>query len=337
MIHPRVFFCPRPAAPRPLALALAAVLLFGAAVATAFAARDDPGSTGATLPVLPAAHAVGVRTDTAFLGGYARGSFTEALATVGGALSPGERQMIGRHLDRIFPDLLAGKGLGSGGRLRLAYERVSRPDGSTRSVRVLAAEAAAHGELHSAFFFEEGDRPGYFDARGRSLAERPWTGPLPFLRVTSPFGLRRLHPILRRVLPHTGTDYAAAAGSPVRATGDGSVSFAGSRGGYGNLVEIQHPNGYATRYAHLARIAAGVRPDAVVRQGEIIGYVGMTGLATAPHLHYEVRERGRPVDPAGVAALGGPVADLATDAEWRRERVRLGQLLAAAPRVLSRR
>lgn len=297
----------------------------------------DAATRSPVLPLLPAVDAIPIQIDTLFLGGYARGSFTEAVGTVAGDLSSGERTMIGRHLDRVFPNLLVADGMGSGGRLRLAYERVSRPDGSTRSIRVLAAEAAVGGELHTAFFFEEGERPGYFDGVGRSLDARAWAKPLQVLRVTSPFGMRRMHPILQRALPHTGTDYAASEGAPVYATGDGSVSFAAQRGGYGNLVEVQHPNGYATRYAHLSRIAPGVHANTPVRQGEIIGYVGMTGLATGPHLHYEVRRRDRPVDPETVSPLEGPAAEIGTDLAWRRERRELGRLLARAPRLVSSR
>lgn len=319
---------------------LAAALVLGAlslvSAAAAFAAHQPAGATSAdALPVLPAVRATPLRVDTLFLGGYARGSFAEAVGTVAVALSTGERTMIGRHLDRIFPNLLVAQGLGGGGRLRLAYERVSRPDGTTRSIRVLAAEAAVRGELHRAFFFETGERLGYFDGRGRSLDSRGWARPLSVLRVTSPFGFRRMHPIVGRLLPHTGTDYAAAAGAPVFATGDGNVSFAARRGGYGNLVEVQHPNGLATRYAHLSRIAAGVRSNTPVRQGEVIGYVGMTGLATGPHLHYEVRRRDRPMDPESLSPLDGPGAEVGTDLAWRRERRQLGALLARAPRLAS--
>src|SRR5690606_6821190 len=102
-------------------------------------------------------------------------------------------------------------------------------------------------------------------------------------------------PILNRVLPHTGVDLAAPTGEPVRATADGIVASAGTQGGYGLLVDLQHPSGYSTRYGHLSRMAAGLRPGAAVSRGEVIGYVGMSGLATGPHLHYEVRRRGQPV------------------------------------------
>ncbi len=315
--------------------AVAAALCFAVGLGVArLAASDRPAAAGPSEPVLlPAARAIPVQMDTLFLGGYASGSFAEALQSIASELSAAERTMIGRYLDKMFVGALKGEDLARGGRLRLAYERSARADGTTRSLRVLAAEAAVGGRLHTAFFYEHGGHSGFFDDRGISLDPRGWAGPLSMLRVTSPFGSHRLHPLLNRVRPHLGTDYAAAAGTPVRATGDGSISVAGWRGGYGNLVEIQHPNGYTTRYAHLARLAPGIQPGAVVQQGEVIGNVGMTGLATGPHLHYEVRRHGRPVNPEGVAREGGPSTNLAYETRWHTEHRQLARLLDRAPRI----
>ncbi|HEX7242810.1 MAG TPA: M23 family metallopeptidase [Longimicrobiaceae bacterium] len=300
--------------------------------------RTRPADAADALPtLLPPVLAVPVRVDTLFLGGYARGSFNQAVRVLASDLSGPEREMVGRHLDKIFTPILPAGGLGSGGRLRVAYERVVRPDGTTRSIQVLAAEAAVEGQLHTAFLFDGGKQPGYFDALGRSLDPASWARPLDRMQVTSPFQMNRLHPLLRRVLPHTGVDLAAGTGTPVRATADGSVVHAAWRGGYGNMVEVQHPNGYSTRYAHLSRIAPWVGRGGAVRQGEVIGFVGMTGLATGPHLHYEVRRRGRPVDPQSVAPDAGPSTDLGYQPEWRVERRQLARLLARAPTLLSRR
>lgn len=310
-----------------MALLLAAIFTVSARAASGGSAAPE-----AIAYPLPAVRAVPMRMDTLFLGGYASGSFAAALQAIAGDLSGTERLMIGRHLDRMFAGILR-EDMALGGRLRLACERTLRPDGTTRSVRVLAAEAAVAGRLHTAFFFEHVGQPGYFDETGASLERRGPAPPLAQMRVTSPFGLARLHPILNRVLPHLGTDYAAPSGTPVRATGDGSVSLAGWRGGYGNLVEVQHPNGYATRYAHLSRLAPGVHPGALVQQGEVIGYVGMTGLATGPHLHYEVRRHGRPVNPERVAVEGGLRMEVGNDADWRGEHRRLTRLLERAPRI----
>jgi murein DD-endopeptidase MepM/ murein hydrolase activator NlpD len=322
---------------RRLAAAASAVLALGVVGAASLTAseRARHSDPAASLPTLPAVHAMTFRMDTLFLGGYAQGSFYEALQAIASDLSTAERTLVGRHLDRIFAGVLRGEEMERGGRLRLAYERAVRPDGTTRSIRVLAAEAAVGGRMHTAFFFELDEQPGYFDAFGRSLDSSGWIRPLPEIRITSPFNSRRMHPILERVLPHLGVDYAAEHGAPVRATGEGTVSIAEWRGGYGNLVEIQHPNGYSTRYGHLSRFAAGLRHGTFVRQGDLIGYVGATGLATGPHLHYEIRRHGRPIDPEIATAEAALSAELPFSPEWSAERQQLTQLLARAPRAVT--
>ncbi|HET6762857.1 MAG TPA: M23 family metallopeptidase, partial [Longimicrobiaceae bacterium] len=289
----------------PQVAAFAAALL-GIGLVAAWAGASS--TTPAVLPPeLAPVTAVTQRVDTLFVGGYARGSFAEALPVLASSLSQPERDMVGRHLDKVFGPVLKQGGLGAeGGRLRVAYERTVRPDGTTRSIQVLAAEAAVRGELHTVFVFERGDRPAYLDDMGRSMDAGDWAQPLSTMRVTSTFRSARMHPILHRVLPHLGLDLAAPMGTPVRATADGSVSYAGPRGGYGNMVEVEHPNGFATRYGHLSRLADALFPGSAVRQGQVIGYVGMTGLATGPHLHYEVRRKGVPIDPAMAALVGGP-------------------------------
>lgn len=323
----------------PPKLAIAVIAALGLALASSAALADPQAGLPVeqeSIATLPTARATPVHIDTLLIGGFARGTFRQALATVASDLSESEREMVGRHLDKIFLPILEGQALQSGGRLKVAYERTRRPDGSTRAIQVLAAQAAVAGGLHTVFFYEHGDQPGYYDDFGSTLEERPWTGPLAQLRVTSGFRLDRMHPILRRVLPHTGIDYAATHGTPVQATADGSVSFASVRGGYGNMVEVQHPNGYATRYAHLSQIA--VREHQLVRQGEVIGYVGSTGLATGPHLHYEVRRKGQPVDPVIATSFTTPTPTAVDyDLAWRNERRKLSGLLARTPTVVDRR
>jgi murein DD-endopeptidase MepM/ murein hydrolase activator NlpD len=278
--------------------------------------------------------AVGERVDTVFFGGYARGSFAEALETIAGVLDGGEREMLGRHLDLIFERPLSGAGLGTTGRLRGGVERTMRPDGSTRALRVLAAEAAVAGLLHTAFFFEIDGQPGYFDGYGNALDGPAWERPLTGARVSSPFGSRRVHPLLGRVLPHLGVDYAAPTGTPVRAVADGSVSRSGWAGGYGNLVEILHPDGHVTRYAHLHRTDAAARRGSYVRRGEVIGTVGMTGLATGPHLHFEVRRQGIAVDPERALREGTLSRRPNLDPAWPRARDELSALMLRAPTEL---
>lgn len=317
----------RPLSPRARAAAGALAVALGLGLVWARRAAPPPEVA------LPPVRAVAVEVDTLLLGGYARGSFREALRTLAGDLSPAERALIGQHLDKIFAGVLPELGLGEAGRLRLAYERVRRPDGSLRAVRVLAAETAVRGRVYTAFFFERDGRPGYFDAWGRSLDPDEWGRPLELWRISSPFAVARLHPLLRRLLPHRGLDLAAPEGTPVRAAADGTVSRAGWAGGYGLLVELQHANGYTTRYAHLASVA--VAPGALVRKGTILGTVGRTGLATGPHLHFEVRRGGLAIDPLRLDPETAPALDLGLDRSWRVARQALAALLERAPTVVA--
>jgi murein DD-endopeptidase MepM/ murein hydrolase activator NlpD len=312
---------------------LAALLLPAAGLASLALAMGSPSAAAPAAPArLAPVRAIGMRTDTLFVGGYARGSFNQAMQLLASDLSTEERELVGQHLDRIFAGVLTEAGLGTGGRLRVAYERTVRPDGTTRSIRVLTAEAAVAGEMHTAYYYERDGKPGYYDNFGRALEAHAWSRPLTALRITSAFGSRRMHPILHRLLPHTGVDYGARAGTPVRATADGVVISAGWNGGYGNMIEIQHPNGYSTRYAHLSRIAA--RRGVFVHQGDVVGYVGMTGLATGPHLHYEVRRNGRPVNPM-LATEAPPLStELDTDPAWPVQRHALSRLLSRTPTIL---
>jgi len=285
--------------------------------------------------ILPTAHAVGLRVDTLMLGGYAAGSFSDAVQVLASDLSAAERTMVGQHLEKVFGGRLNDGGLGRAGRLRVAYERALRPDGSTRSIRVLAAEAAVAGRLHTAFYHERDGEAGYFDQFGRPLDAEGWASPLLNARVSSPFGSRRMHPILNRVLPHSGVDFAAPAGTPVQVTGDGVVIFAGRRGGYGIMVEVQHPSGYTTRYAHLSQLGHGISEGRAVSRGNVIGLVGMTGLATGPHLHYELRSQGRAVDPLRLVAGPGTSREVGSSAEWPGEQRLLTSLLSRTPTIVN--
>jgi hypothetical protein len=305
--------------------------LGGVAIGAAMPGPEGPPQ------LLPAASAVGIRFDTLLLGGYAGGSFDDAVPVLASDLSIEERALIAQHLTHIFPDVVVAGGLGSAGRLRVAYERAVRPDGSTRSIRVLTAEVAASGRIHTAYYFEREGQPGYFDSFGHSLDSSGWQGPLASIRVTSSYGSARMHPILEQVLPHTGVDLAAPIGEPVHATADGVVTSAGQNGGYGLAIEVQHANGFSTRYAHLSALSAGIGPARVVRQGDVIGFTGMSGMATGPHLHYEVRRRGQAMDPMQLSSDGFFAAEVAFDPRWTSERRHLGALLTRAPTAVSSR
>jgi murein DD-endopeptidase MepM/ murein hydrolase activator NlpD len=158
---------------------------------------------------------------------------------------------------------------------------------------VLAARFVNQGKEYLAVrYVGPSGNADYYSPQGRSLHKAFLRAPLEFTRVSSPFSLHRLHPILNTIRAHKGVDYAAPIGTPVRAAGDGRVLFAGVRGGYGNLVELDHSRGITTVYGHLSRFAHGLHAGQHVTQGQVIAFVGMTGLATGPHLHYEYRVDG---------------------------------------------
>ncbi|MBZ0156679.1 MAG: M23 family metallopeptidase [Alphaproteobacteria bacterium] len=170
---------------------------------------------------------------------------------------------------------------------------------------VLGVEFVNNGTAYRAYRFGQGDGAGYYDETGVPLKKAFLKAPLSFRRISSGFSLQRFHPVLKIERPHHGIDYAAPAGTPVSATGEGTVVFSGRKGGYGKLVILRHRNGYETYYGHLSGVAEGVRKGAVLQQGQTLGYVGSTGIATGPHLHYEMRVQGRPVDPFTVSLPKG--------------------------------
>jgi murein DD-endopeptidase MepM/ murein hydrolase activator NlpD len=218
---------------------------------------------------------------------------------------------------------------------RVVFEREARPDGTSRSARVLVAELVNDGRLLPAVFFDAREDGGdYYNADGESLRLAFLRYPVDFPRITSNFNWRRYHPILKRSRPHLGTDFGTGRGAPIRSTADGVVAQASWDGGYGNLVRIRHGNGYETRYAHLSRFAPKIRKGSRVKQGQIIGYSGDTGLATAPHLHYEMRQYGRPMDPRAVRLPSAPPVPEEHMAEFRElseERVALLPALDTTP------
>lgn len=204
---------------------------------------------------------------------------------------------------------------------RVVYERQVRPDGSTRSGTVLAAEIINSGRSVVAVFFDpDGDGEGtYYDLDGNSVRRSFLRRPVEFSRITSRVGSRR-HPILNTIRNHNGVDFAAPTGTPVYATADGTVSFRGVSGGYGNMVELRHANGFTSRYAHLNSFASGLTVGSRVRQEQVIGTVGMTGLATGPHVHYELRRSGQVLDPLSVdLPAGDPIPHDAWEV-WEAQR-----------------
>ena len=172
---------------------------------------------------------------------------------------------------------------------------------------LLAAEFVNAGKVHRAVLYRDpAGHESYYTPEGESLKKGFLRSPLEFSRVTSNFSSSRMHPVLGYARAHTGVDFGAPTGTRVKATGDATVEFAGRKGGYGNLVILRHQNGYETYYGHLSAFAPGIRPGRAVSQGDVIAYVGATGIATGPHLHYEVRIAGKPYNPLSVKLPGSP-------------------------------
>ncbi len=189
----------------------------------------------------------------------------------------------------------------AGDRWRILVEQRHAGDKVIGWGRILAAEYEHAGQLHTAALLrgEAGESLGYFTPQGASLRRMFLKAPMKFGRISSRFQLRRFHPILKKTRPHKGVDYAAPIGTPVLAVGDGVVVQSGWLGGAGKAIRLRHNSMYQTSYKHLHGFASGVRVGARVRQGQVIGYVGTTGLSTGPHLHFELWDRGRYVDPLG--------------------------------------
>ena len=194
-----------------------------------------------------------------------------------------------------------------GDRFSVVYEARYSDGEAIRPGRIVAAEFTNDGQSYRAVYFQDSQgHGGYYTPEGKNVRKAFLRSPLEFSRITSGFTVSRLHPVLNVWRAHTGVDYGAPVGTRVRVTADGHISFVGRQGGYGNLVVVRHNNGYATAYGHLSGFAKGLRAGQRVSQGDIIGFVGMTGLATGPHLHYEFRVGGRHQNPLRFAMPPGP-------------------------------
>ncbi|MGO9987570.1 MAG: peptidoglycan DD-metalloendopeptidase family protein [Steroidobacteraceae bacterium] len=192
-----------------------------------------------------------------------------------------------------------------GDRFTVVYEQIYQDGKYLRDGEVLAAEFVNSGKVYRAVrFVNDAGSAGYYTADGKPMRKAFLRAPVQFTRVSSVFNPHRLHPILNLIRGHMGTDYAAPIGTPVHAAGDGRVSFEGRRGGYGNAVVLAHGNNIETLYGHMSRFAKHLRVGSHVSQGDVIGYVGMTGLATGPHLHYEYLTNGVHRDPQTVHLAG---------------------------------
>lgn len=183
-----------------------------------------------------------------------------------------------------------------GDEFRLVYEQ-NYVEGQPAGVgQVLAARYKTGDKEHTAIYYENGQHKGYFNPDGQPLKSGFLKAPVKYSRISSHFSLKRFHPVLKYNRPHYGTDYAAPYGTPIIAVGDGTVTAAARGGGNGNFVKIRHDNVYETQYLHMQRFAAGIRPGVRVEQGQVIGYVGSTGLATGPHVCFRFWKNGKQVN-----------------------------------------
>lgn len=204
---------------------------------------------------------------------------------------------LGSSLAEIFAWEIDFFALRSGDHYRVVYEQLFAGDDYVGIGDVYVAEFQHRGTESRAYFFNKGERRGYFDKDGNSMEKQLLKAPFRYnQRISSGFTNNRFHPILKRNRPHHGTDYAAPTGTPILTVGDGVVTEAQRRGGNGNIVQIRHNNTYKTAYLHLNGFASGIRKGVEVKQGQVIGYVGQTGLATGPHLCYRLYVNNRPVN-----------------------------------------
>ncbi|MFA6970972.1 MAG: peptidoglycan DD-metalloendopeptidase family protein [Gallionella sp.] len=189
-----------------------------------------------------------------------------------------------------------------GDRFTAVYEMTYSNGALVKAGQIQAAEFINQGQVYRAVRFQsDANHSDYYTPEGRSLKKAFLRSPIAFSRVSSGFTMSRFHPVLNKWRAHKGVDFAAAMGTPVKATSDGIVSFVGQQNGYGNVINLKHQSNLSTVYGHLSRFAKGLHTGARIRQGDVIGYVGMTGLASGPHLHYEFKIDGQQRDPLRVA------------------------------------
>jgi len=203
--------------------------------------------------------------------------------------------------DIFSSDIDFHRGLQKGDKFTIVYESFYNKGELVKTGRVLAAEFTNNGKNYRAVYFQDREgRGGYYTPEGKNLRKAFLRSPLEFSRITSGFTNARFHPVLKKWRAHKGVDYGAPTGTRVKAVADGAIAFVGKQGGYGNLLILQHQGQYSSAYGHLSAFARGLHKGSKVNQGDIIAYVGMTGLATGPHLHYEFRVAGVQRNPSSI-------------------------------------
>lgn len=234
----------------------------------------------------------------------ASGTIQQSLFLDGKAAGLSDKLIL--ELTKIFGwDIDFARGLQAGDRFTVLYEKLFIDDEPIGDGAIVAAEFINNGQTYRALRYTLPDgHTDYFTPDGESLRKAFLRTPVKSARITSRFNLKRRHPVLHRIRAHKGVDYAAPTGTPVLATGDGKIIFRGHKGGYGRVIVLDHGQGYTTLYAHLSRFSKKFKTGSRVKQGDVIGFVGKSGLATGPHLHYEFRIHGRHRDPLTVPLPG---------------------------------
>ena len=249
---------------------------------------------------------------------YSSGTIETSLwdAMINGGLHPS----LVVELSEVFAWTVDFFGLQKGDNFKVIYEEFFIDGKSLGVGKIYGAQFNRTGSSITAIPFIQEGKESFFDIEGKSLRKAFLKAPLQFSRISSHFSSARMHPILRIVRPHYGVDYAAPVGTPVRAIGDGRITSATNEGGSGRMVRIQHNSVYATAYLHLSRFGEGVSPGVFVKQGDIIGYVGTSGLSTGPHLDFRFYKNGSPVDPLKVDAP--PVEPVSEENKGKFEKIK---------------
>jgi len=275
------------------------------------------------------------RTEVVRVAGFVTSSLHEALGRLG------ESAQLASDLADIFAwEIDFSRSVHYGDEFRVLYERRYRSAADGREFyvgpgRILAARYSGSGGDHVAVYFESPDgQGGYYREDGSSVERNFLMAPVRYSKITSAFSNARLHPILRIRRPHHGIDYAAPSGTPIWAVADGTVIFRGRAGGFGNLIKIRHHEGYVSYYGHMRTFASGIAEGQRVRQKQVIGSVGSTGLSTGPHVCFRMSKDGHFVDPARIQLPGGPPLSTALRRAFAGERdLLLARLDSAAPLV----
>jgi murein DD-endopeptidase MepM/ murein hydrolase activator NlpD len=248
---------------------------------------------------------VGLDTKRAKIGGRIRSSLNRAITRHGETSA-----LVAKFTDLFSWDVNWYADPREDDEFRIVVEKKYLKGKFYRYGKILAAEYRGKVGRYRAFFFRDGKEGGHYTAQGRSVRRDFLKMPLNFRRISSRYNRHRFHPVLHRTKGHFGVDYAAPRGTPIWAAADGKVVAARRAGGAGNMVKLQHKNGITTLYMHLQRFARGLKPGVRVRQRQVIGTVGSTGLATGPHLHYGIKVRGRHIDPLRFKVGKGPMLPL---------------------------